>query len=492
MTTVEKSALPASLYRAEQVRAMDRYAIEHLGIAGTELMRRAGEAAFAALRRRWPMARTVSVLCGGGNNGGDGYVLARAALQAGLDVSVHPLAPVEKLGGDALLAYQAYRDAGGSLAAFIPSGFEGCEVLVDAMLGIGLDRAVEGPYAEVIAAVHRFHGGVLALDIPSGLDADTGHPWGGAIRADLTITFIALKQGLFTGAGLAHCGGIVLDDLATPPAVQASQKPSARLLPGWTGGLPARARDTHKGRCGHVLVVGGAPGFSGAARLAAEAAARVGAGLISLATPSPLFMPDRPELMCHGVARVSELLPLLHRANVVALGPGLGQSDWSRVIHEEVLRHDLPLVMDADALNLLAASPQKRENWILTPHPGEAARLLRTDTATVQRDRYAAIAELRARFGGTVVLKGSGTLIQGENGLPQVCTLGNPGMASGGMGDVLTGVIAGLWAQGLPRAEAAETGVRLHGAAGDAAAREGERGLLASELMPHLRRLVNA
>jgi len=488
--------LPARLYRAEHVRAMDRFAIEQLGIPGIELMRRAGAAAFRVLRGRWPDARTLSVLCGAGNNGGDGYVLARLALEAGLDVRVYPLAPPDKLRGDALAAFLEYQAAGGPVLDFVPADFEGAEVLVDGLLGTGLDRAVEGFYAEVIRGVQRFRGGVLALDIPSGLHADTGVALGVAVKADVTVTFIGLKQGLFTGEGPEHCGEVVFDELLTPPAVQASQTPSARLLPEWTSGLPRRARGGHKGHYGHVLVVGGAPGFCGAARMAAEAAARVGAGLVSVATHpdhAALLNGGRPELMCHGVAAAEGLRPLLERASVVAVGPGLGlgQAGWGRVLFDAVLDSGLPLVVDADALNLLALSPLAREDWVLTPHPGEAARLLRTTSSVIQADRFAAVAALQARYGGTVLLKGAGTLVLGSGGVPAVCVQGNPGMASGGMGDVLTGVVAGLLAQGLDFTEAAETGARLHGAAGDKAAEGGERGLLAGDLMPWLRQLVN-
>jgi len=496
MNDLDQPPLPARLYRAAQVRAMDRHAIEQLRIPGIELMRRAGAAALSALRRRWPQARTVSVLCGAGNNGGDGYVLARLALALGLDVRVYPLAPVDKLRGDALAAFQEYQAAGGPLLDFVPADFEGAEVLVDGLLGTGLDRPVEGFYAELIRAVQRFQGGVLALDIPSGLHADTGQAQGVAVKADVTVTFIGLKQGLFTGEGPEHCGTVVFDDLRMPPEVQASQAPSAGLLPAWTSGLPRRARGGHKGHYGHVLVVGGAPGFCGAARMAAEAAARVGAGLVSVATHpehAGWLNAGRPELMCHGAATAEALSPLLERASVVAVGPGLGlgQAGWGRVLFEAVLDSGLPLVVDADALNLLALSPQKREDWVLTPHPGEAARLLQTTTAAVQADRFAAVAALQARFGGTVLLKGAGTLVLGPAGVPSVCVQGNPGMASGGMGDVLTGVIAGLLAQGLDFTEAAETGARLHSTAGDKAAEGGERGLLAADLMPWLRQLVN-
>lgn len=494
MTTTDKFPLPADLYRAEQVRAMDRFASGHLGISGIELMRRAGAAAFTALREAWPQASTVSVLCGAGNNGGDGYVLARLALQAGLDVRVYAVAPTEKLQGDARIACNDYLAAGGSLLDFVPDDFEGAEVLVDALFGTGLDRDVAGLYAAVIGGINRCRAGVLALDIPSGLHADTGAVLGCAVKADLTVTFIGLKQGLFTGDGLEHCGAVRFDNLSTPTSVHRSQAASANLLPVWKEGLPRRSRIAHKGHFGHVLVIGGERGYSGAARLAAEAALRVGAGLVSVATReehAALMNISRPELMCRGVATAVELGALLELASVVAIGPGLGQSDWGRALFGAVLSTHLPLVVDADALNLLAQQPLRRENWILTPHPGEAARLLGTSSRTIQADRYAAVRALRERYGGTLVLKGSGTLILGDYGEPQVCIQGNPGMASGGMGDVLTGVIAGLLAQGLVPLEAAVTGVRLHGAAGDLAARAGERGMLASDMMQPLRRLIN-
>jgi len=414
-----------------------------------------------------------------------------------MDVRVYPLALPEKLHGEAMVAYQGYRAAGGPLLDFVPADFEGVQVLVDGLLGTGLDREVAGLYAEVIQGMNRFGGGILALDIPSGLHADTGRVLGNAVKADCTVAFVGLKQGLFTCDGPEHCGELVFDDLGTAVAEQSGQPTSAWLLPPWQSGLPSRSRGAHKGNFGHVLVVGGAPGFCGAARMAAESAARVGAGLVSLATHpahAALMNIGRPELMCHGVSNADELRPLLARASVVAVGPGLGlgQAGWGRVLFEAVQDSGLPLVVDADALNLLALAPLRRDDWVLTPHPGEAARLLQTTSSAVQADRFAAIAALRDRFGGTVVLKGSGTLILGSSKAePSICTQGNPGMASGGMGDVLTGVITGLLAQGLDYDQAAEVGVRLHAAAGDRAAEAGERGLLAGDLMPWLRKLVN-
>jgi hydroxyethylthiazole kinase-like uncharacterized protein yjeF len=494
MTRTHNPSLPKELYPAEQVRAMDRYAIDTLGIPGIELMRRAGAAAFMALRERWPVARTLSVVCGPGNNGGDGYVVARLAHEAGWDVRAYPVAPLSKLKGDALAAYEEYRRIGGSVLDYVPVNFEGAEILVDGLLGTGLDREVGGLYAEVIKAANRCSAKVLALDIPSGLDADTGAALGVAVKADLTVSFIGLKQGLVTGEGLEHAGELVFSDLDTPLEVKRCVKPSALLLPPLDHGLPLRRRHAHKGDFGHVLVIGGEQGTSGAARMAAEAAARTGAGLVSIATRkahAALLNLDRPELMCHGVEQREELQALFNRATVAAVGPGLGRSPWAASLLGAALDSGLPLVVDADGLNLLAGQDRRSDCWILTPHPGEAARLLGKSTAEVQRDRYAAVRELQARYGGVVVLKGSGTVIAGAGELPRVCMAGNPGMAGGGMGDVLTGVIAGLLAQGLDVLEAATLGVRLHAAAGDMAAQDGERGLLAGDLMAPLRRLVN-
>lgn len=488
------SASPHKLYKAEQVRAMDSFAIKKLGISGFDLMNRAGEAAFKAMRSRWPDARTVSVLCGSGNNAGDGYIFAAFALKFGMDVKVYPLSPVYNLKNDALKAYQTYQSLGGEILDFVPADFEGAEVVVDAIFGSGLDRPVTDFYAEVIKGINRFSGIVLALDIPSGLNADTGCPMNEAVKADLTVTFIGVKQGLLTGEGLEYCGEIVFDDLDTPFEVQHSQKPSAESLPDWKEGLNARSKASHKGDYGHVLVIGGDSGFSGAARLAGEAALRVGAGLVSIATHpchAAFLNLSRPELMCHGIETAEDLDSLLERADVVAVGPGLGQSAWSKDIWRKVKECDKPCVVDADALNLLAGDAISRDNWILTPHPGEAARLLGCSSDDIQADRFKALNLLQKRLGGVIILKGSGTLILEGGGLPYVSISGNPGMASGGMGDVLTGVIAGLLAQGLSLSEAAKAGVRLHGAAGDVAALDGERGLLAHDLMEPLRQLIN-
>lgn len=495
-TSPDTTSLPRELYTAGDVRAMDRHAIDELGIPGAELMEQAGIAAFAALRSRWPNARFLSVVCGSGNNGGDGYVIARLALQQGLDVRVYAVTHPADLQGDARRAFELYEGQGGSWLDFVPAQLESAEVVVDALFGTGLTREVAGLQAAVIEAINRSAAGVLAVDIPSGLNADTGCVMGCAVDADVTVSFIGLKRGLFTGEGPAYAGHIVYDDLQTPAEVRSRVGCSAQLLRDEDTRVPPRRRNAHKGRFGHVLVVGGDIGYSGAARLAAEAAARAGAGLVSVATHpvhAAFLNIARPELMCQGVSSLEDLQPLLGRASVIALGPGLGQSEWSRLLYSAAMESGLPLVVDADALNLLAKHPRQRADWILTPHPGEAARLLQTTTRDVESDRFQAVTELQQRYGGIAVLKGAGTLIRAVEGPIHVCRAGNPGMASGGMGDVLTGIVAGLAAQGLAPIDAARFGVQWHAMAGDRAVRQkGERGLLATDLLDALAVVANA
>jgi len=492
----EKHRLPHALYRAEQVQALDRAAIDRYGIPGFELMQRAGRAAFVELGRRWPEARRLAVLAGAGNNGGDGYIIARLAMEQGWSVRLLTLGDHERLRGEAAEAAHAFAATGGQVERFRELPLD-AELIVDALLGTGLERPVAGDWARAISAMNSSRAPVLAVDIPSGLHADTGQVLGVAVEADLTVSFIGLKRGMFTGKGPDHCGEIRFDALKVPAAVYAGQISSVRRLD-WSKErelVPRRRAATHKGDCGHVLVVGGAPSMSGAALLAGEAALRTGAGLVTIAThPEHAHWLNltRPELMVRAHIDASALARTAERADVLAIGPGLGQGVWSIGLFEQALALAKPMVMDADALNLLAATPRQRDNWVLTPHPGEAARLLGCALADVERDRFGAVEALQQRFGGVVVLKGAGTLIRGPGHRPTgLCSDGNPGMASAGMGDTLTGIIAALLAQGrragLDPEQAAATAVCLHAAAGDSAARGGRRGLLASDLIGALR-----
>jgi NAD(P)H-hydrate epimerase len=485
---------PAKFYSAAQVRELDRRAIAG-GIAGHALMQRAAAAAWRELLWRWPKAQRIAVFCGPGNNGGDGYEIARLARAAGCDVRVWEVG--KAAAGDAATARQAWSAAGGAVQAYAGEPLEPADVIVDAIFGIGLTRAPQGVAQAAILAIDaaRDRGaGVIAVDVPSGLDADRGRAPGDAVRADLTVTFIGAKLGLYTGAGPDYAGRIVLDDLQVPDAVYADVPALADALQpaSLAGLLPRRARTAHKGAMGHVLLVGGDEGMAGAVLMAARAALRGGAGLVSVATRgvhAPLLAAAQPELMCHSVEDPRGLRALLERATVLAVGPGLGRSDWSRALLSHALNAPQPLVLDADALNGLAEEPTRRDDWILTPHPGEAARLLGVSSRAVQDDRVAATAELQKRYGGVCVLKGAGTLVGGM--ALALCPFGNPGMASGGMGDVLCGLIAGILAQGLGPEAAARAGVLAHALAGDRAAARGERGLMPSDLLAELRPLLN-
>jgi NAD(P)H-hydrate epimerase len=484
-----------ALYTAAQVRALDARAIEELGIPGHELMRRAATAAFASLRRRWPQARRIAVYCGPGNNGGDGFLLALLAREAGLSVEVFALTGASG-SGDAARAREACGQGGVAVQRWEEtSTLPVADVHVDALYGTGLSRAPQTAAAQLIERINASGAPVLALDVPSGLNADTGDCPGAAVRADLTVTFVAAKRGLHTGRAAACTGRIELATLGLPESLWQASPPDACLLE--AASLPPRPRDAHKGSNGHVLAIGGEHGTAGAIRLCGEGALRGGAGLVSVATrPEHLvaFNAARPELMAHAVDGPQALEPLLARASVLAVGPGLGKGAWGHALWLTALDSPLPLVLDADGLNLLAAEPRRFEasrQVVLTPHPGEAARLLGGSVAEVERDRFAAARALAQRFGAVAVLKGAGSLVAHPDGRLDVCPWGNPGMASGGMGDLLTGLIAALLAQGASAWEAACLGVGLHARAGDAAARGGERGLIASDLLAPLRRLLN-
>ena len=488
--------LPQQLYRAEQVRELDRIAIKDYKIPGLTLMQRAGKAAFQTLQSTWPDAKNIIVLCGVGNNGGDGYVLAKLAHAAGKNISLMQIGDPEKLKGDARLAADEFSTTGIPVASFAAEQLGKADVLVDAVLGTGLDRKVTGDIENVITAINHSNVPVLAIDIPSGMNADTGQPMGCAVMASVTISFIGLKQGMFTGEGQTHSGKILFDDLGVPKDIyEAVPAATIRInLASLQSLLPKRPKSAHKGHYGHVLVIGGDSGYTGAVIMAGEAAARSGAGLVSIATRTEhaaVISTKRPELMAHGVETPKQLSALLDKVNVVAVGPGLGQSQWAQALFSRVLEARLPVVVDADALNLLALDPLHHDNWVLTPHPGEAARLLNCKTSDIQADRFTAIKEIQQQYGGVIVLKGNGTLIFNRSGEMALCDSGNPGMATGGMGDVLTGVIAGLLAQGLNQDTAACLGVCLHASAADMAAGNGERGLLATDLMAPLHSLVN-
>ena len=482
--------LPEKLYIAEQVRKLERITIEE-GVAGIELMRKAGLAVFDLISREYPDYDIV-VFCGAGNNAGDGYVVAKLALELGFKVDVYPLFDPELLTGDAKTAYLDYFQVGGQISEFSEDiQLKNC-IIVDALFGTGLNREVAGDFADAIRLINHSSASVVSVDIPTGLHADTGNIMGLTVKADWTVSFIALKQGLFTGYAAEYCGKIIYASLDVKKEVFQKVKNNSKLLtPSY---IPKRHRCAHKGSNGHVLLVGGDLGFSGAIRLAAESALRVGAGLVSVATRknhASWINMDRPELMCHGVESTDEFTFLLIKATIIVIGPGLGQSQWAKDLFLMAVQSDKPLVCDADALNIIASEKMSYDDWVLTPHPGEAARLLNCSTNDIADDRFFAVTKLQRMRGGVAVLKGSGTLISNGHEI-SVSTTGNPGMATGGMGDVLAGMIGGLIAQGMNLHDATKTAVHLHGKAADLSAREeGEIGLIASDLFPIIRKLIN-
>jgi len=483
------------LYSSEGSRLVDREAINSLQLAEGELMERAGAAAYGVICRRWPGISTLNVVCGPGNNGGDGYIVARLAHEAGIKVRVCQV--VSPKTDDAQRALEQLNLRGVTVQPANIETIGEAELVVDAVLGTGLSRRPSGVFKTAIQAINASGRPVLALDCPSGLDMDTGWTGGVAVQATVTVAFICLKGGLLTGRAPDLTGDIVVECLEVPAAVLTNVEPmacciSARIV---QERLPARRRTMHKGEAGHLVVIGGDVSMAGAAQLAGTAALRTGAGLVTIATRRSnmdAIGRSQPELMYHPVEDQLSLETVLAGKTAVVVGPGLGQSQWGVEMLSAVLASGLPGVVDADALNLLAQAPRQTGEMILTPHPGEASRLLNTDIDAIQSQRFVSATKIRSQYGGICVLKGTGTLVATEGGNLWLCKEGNPGMATAGMGDVLAGIIGALLCQGLVPGDAAIAGVWLHSRAADLAAADGgERGLLASDLWGYLRRLVN-
>lgn len=482
-----------ALFDLDTLRTVEAQAIADTDGGEQSLMQRAGAAALARLRLTWPQARRLLVLAGPGNNGGDGCVLAQLARQAGLQALVVRTAAGQPRTPAAQAAQARWLAAGGQEQVF-DGALPRADVVVDALYGIGLARGLEGDDAALVAAANALELPVLALDVPSGVLAASGAVPGVAIRASHTLAFLLPLAGLRCGPARDHVGHYHCDPLGiTAPAglVPRARVLAQERLAAW---LPPRPPGAHKGMHGHVLVIGGDHGTGGAVMLAAEAALRSGAGLVSVATRRahvPALLARLPEAMVFDADDAALLEARLQAAGCVVLGPGLGQGEWGRQLYALALGAGRPLLLDADALNLLAAAPRPLSGAVLTPHPGEAARLLGSSVAGVQGDRLPALAQLCTRYRAAVVLKGAGSLVGAPDALPALVEAGNPGMGVGGMGDVLSGVIAALIGQGLNAHVAAQAGTLMHAVAGDRAAGPHPRGLLPTDLMPHLRVLAN-
>jgi hydroxyethylthiazole kinase-like uncharacterized protein yjeF len=484
---------PHGLYTTAGIRGIEQAALA--GLTGPGLMERAGTAAARLAERLCLDGRPVLVLAGPGNNGGDALVAARLLRQAFHRVEVVFMGTPERLSADARTAHDAWLAAGGCCRPALPEGRQWGLVL-DGLFGIGLARAPEGPYAELIARANQLGAPILALDVPSGLDADTGVARGATIRATHTLTFLAHKPGLFTADGPDHAGRIHLDTLG----VRVEQPPAGWLLTGdeVAGLLPRRRRNTHKGSFGAVGVLGGATGMVGAPLLAGRAALKLGAGRVFVALldeQAPSVDPVQPELM---LRRPEDLFdaPL----TTLVVGPGLGQSAAAARWLAQALELPLPLVVDADALNLIAQRPElaaltaaRTQPTLLTPHPGEAARLLACEPQTVSAGRIEAAIRLSTLLSAFVALKGAGTVCAMPDGSWFINTSGNPGLASAGTGDVLAGMVGALLAQGLTARDALLAAVYFHGAAADRLLCQGKGpvGLTASELADAARALIN-
>jgi ADP-dependent NAD(P)H-hydrate dehydratase / NAD(P)H-hydrate epimerase len=493
---------------AAEMRALDRATIEDIGIPALTLMETAGRAVAHVASEMLHERGHVAVVCGPGNNGGDGFVAARVLRDSGIDAAVYLAVSRASIRGDAAAHLAILERAGGlvrmcdtpQLLGEVSDEIAGAALAIDALFGVGLARPVEGHLADVISLVNHANR-VLAVDIPSGLAADTGRVLGGCVRADTTVTMGALKIALVSAPGFAHCGAIDVADIGIPSGVLATQAVRAGLVEeadvaGW---LPHAQLLDHKGSRGHVLIIGGMPGMRGAARLCANATLRSGAGLVTLATAGEVIADD--SVMTRALP--TNLGELVTGKSAIVIGPGLGQSEPAAGWVGEVLASGVPAVLDADALNLVAgidpggpsesgrlhlgeALKQAAGPVVLTPHPGEAARLLGITAAEVEADRLAAARALATRSHAVVVLKGARTIVCDGTLGDDYCSInptGGPELATGSSGDVLAGVIGALLAQGAAAADAARAGVYIHGLAGERlAAEHGSRGVISSDL----------
>lgn len=484
-----------ALYQTSAIKQLEKIAMAH-GISEAMLMEKAGEAAWSYLQSVWPLARRITVCCGGGNNGGDGFVVARLARRSGYDVKILLVGSFKNQSDTAQQMQKLCQEIDINMVPFT-KGYQISEsdVIIDAIIGTGLSKSLNGDTLDAVQAMNQANIPIFSLDVPTGINADTGEVMGAAINAKQTITFIALKVGLVTGPALNHIGSLLLATLNIPKSDN-MPKPSAIMYDTSPVSLLKRPRDSHKGMFGHVVIIGGNYGMSGAPRITAAAALRVGAGRVTIITRpeyAALANLSMPEILSAGVDSIADMPKSVESATILAVGPGLGLDRWATSMMSFVLKHQIPIVVDADGLRWLAKHPTKRDNWILTPHPGEASVMLGVSHDEIQADRLKAAIALQKKYGGIVVLKGAGSIIALPDELPRICVnTGNPGMASAGMGDSLTGIIAALLAQRLTAVDAAELGVWVHAKAGDLAANEGgERGLLASDLLPYLRKLLN-
>jgi NAD(P)H-hydrate epimerase len=509
LTEQAAASLAHKIVSSEQVKANEPKAAREAGCSMFKLMQRAGEAAFQILRQEWPNAQKIIVVAGNGNNAGDGYVLAKLAKLQGLNVSVVCQEPERELLGDAKQAQLEWQTVDGTTLEFAKQDYSQFDVLVDALLGTGVTGQLKPIFHSVIQQINQAGIPVLSIDLPSGMQANTGQALPICVKANVTVTFVATKPGLVTGVGKEYCGKLTFADLAVGKEFFNIVHSETQLVD-WPMLQPLQARPVHgnKGTFGKLLCIGGNQGMPGAIRLSAESALRSGVGLVKVYchdSSNLAISAGRPEIMLVN----KDLEAALEWCSCIVIGPGLGQNDWAYQQFSRLLahlkRHPKPLVIDADGLNLLASKADdvnilntlaQLPSLILTPHPGEASRLLNCDIANIENDRYSASKNIAKKYKASCVLKGAGTIIQidGSHQEPQcwVCKGGNPGMATAGMGDLLTGIIGAFLAQGFVSQKAAVYAVCTHAEAGDRVAIQyGQRGMIASDLLQPLRAIVN-
>ncbi len=502
------------LVTATEMQEMDRRTIENFGMPGMVLMENAGRGATRFLLDQFPDIenKRVGVIAGRGNNGGDGYVMARYLKQKGVHVKVYLLAAANRIQGDAAANLKFLKPLQVPLVE-IPdevsfskyqAEMTGFDVWIDAILGTGLTAAVKGYFKTIIEFINGLNKPVFAVDIPSGLNSDTGQVCGACIRANATATFAFAKPGHLIHPGTQYTGALNIVDIGIPPHIVAEVMPRQWLLTPELiqSCLRPRLPDAHKGATGHLLVVAGSPGKTGAAAMTSTAALRSGAGLVTLGIAETLNAVLESQLLEAMTAPLPETQPgvlgesafdrikdLMTGKQCLAIGPGLGQAEPTKKLVRQIVKSSsIPLVVDADGLNNLAARVEILKSVstpvILTPHPGEMARLMNSGVGNVQQDRIKCARDFATGFGVHVILKGARTVIAHPDGGVFVNPTGNAGMASGGMGDVLTGIVAGLIAQGHSPEEACRAGVYLHGLAADSLGETiGPYGYLAGDVM---------
>lgn len=485
------------MYCADQVRLHEKQAAKNVGKELYDLMKAAGCSVFEHCLSLYPNTHNYLVLVGSGNNAGDGYITALCALKAGKNVKVCAIEPDRRLKGDAAKAQAAFKAAGGIIHAFTNDTLNKAELVIDALLGTGVVGDIRPEFSNIINWLNQCNVPVVSVDLPSGLDANTGACLSTCIQASTTITFVGIKLGLTTGNGKQACGHLVFDELDIGDEFNELAQSDASLLKlEQFSALSPRAVHSHKGSHGKLLCIGGNQGMSGAIRLSAEAALRSGAAMVKVYTHADSILQvssGRPELMV--ISR--GLKEALAWSTCIVIGPGLGRDHWAKAIFEEVLKHaqqeSKAIVLDADALYFAAERAEffPLHNCVITPHAGEAARLLNLSVEALEANRFKVAREAALRYYATCVLKGAGTIVDNQKHA-WVCSHGNPGMASAGMGDVLAGVIGALISQGLHKDMATQFAVSIHAKAGDIVAKKfGQRGIIASDMFDTIRTLIN-